>query len=64
MRGIVFLWLCACSQGGREVGTTGTTGGQRDLSFPPGADLSGLPSADVCVTDPRSCYTVYAHSVK
>jgi hypothetical protein len=60
MRGILLLsWVLACSQGGREVtGTTGTNGGGHDLA---GVDLSGPLSGDVCVNDPKSCYTVYAH---
>src|SRR5438105_4710763 len=59
MRGtwLSLLFVAACSTGGRTVEDTDGFSTHPDL-----ARTDGLPSSDVCVTDPKSCYTVFAHS--
>jgi hypothetical protein len=60
MRGTILLWLCAaCSSNARMVESTTGGGGGMDLSGV--FDLVPPSLPDVCVTDPKSCYTVYAH---
>src|SRR3954470_16995356 len=64
---LLMMMVAGCdSNGGR--GTTGATtsattgGGGADLAeLPLTFDDGGLPPATLCASDPKACYTVYAH---
>jgi hypothetical protein len=75
--GLLLVFAACDSNGGRTTGSTtagnttsgnttsstgGTTGGA-DLAEPPlNTDDGGGQSGNLCVNDPKACYTVYAHS--